>query len=96
MSAQTPDSQESSHPAGDAGVLFGHAFSANTTIPAGNWMLSIVKGEAWVFCGEANFVLRAGDYALLAASDGPITIRSLYTKGFALYRAAPLRVNGGG
>jgi hypothetical protein len=75
---------------GDSGVLFGHVFTTKTTLPAGNWMLSVLTGDAWVFCGDTNFPLHEGDYALIAAGDGPVTIRSLYTKGFALYRAAPL------
>lgn len=64
-----------------------YVFDTPTTLPEGNWALTIEKGYAWVFCNRGDFVLNAGESATLNASDGPIRIRSLYTKGAVKYQA---------
>lgn len=91
MNSRPPPAQSTADSVGESGVLVGHVFDGEDIIPAGNWKLSVVKGDAWVFFDRGNFVLHAGDGALLSEMEGPITIRRLYTKGYALYRAVPLR-----
>ena len=54
-------------------------------LPKGNWLISIIKGDVWLFVGEDNTVLHAGDMLRVDNQNGQALIRSLYTRGFGKY-----------
>ena len=63
-----------------------NVIQTHTIIPAekphqltnGNWKITVVKGEAWIFCKNGNHVLHAGD-TFEAVDDAPV-IRPLYIR----------------
>jgi hypothetical protein len=56
-------------------------------LPIAHWTLTIEKGDAWIFCNHGNFILKAGESASFAPSDGAIRIRRLYNRGLVKYHA---------
>ena len=62
-----------------------YVHSTKTPLPKGNWLISIIKGEVWLFIDNSNTVLHAGDKIRVDNENGQALIRSLYTRGFSKY-----------
>ena len=54
-------------------------------LPEGRWLLSIIKGDAWIFQGNKETILHTGDAIEIDNSQNDMIIRSLYARGFARY-----------
>jgi uncharacterized protein with PhoU and TrkA domain len=59
--------------------------NTKTPLPQGNWLISVIKGDAWLFSPNNNTVLRTGDMIRVDNKDGQVVIRSLYTRGVTKY-----------
>ena len=44
----------------------------------GNWKISVVKGEAWVFCNDCDIIVNSGE-EIEVTGDAPL-IRPLYAR----------------
>jgi hypothetical protein len=62
-----------------------YVHNTKTPLPKGNWLISIIKGNVWLFNGNNNSILGAGDMIRVDNEDGQVSIRSLYTRGVAKY-----------
>lgn len=67
------------------------AFRNGETLPQGNWTLTISKGQAWVFCNNRNFIIKAGESVRLTDADGEVKIRAQFIKGAARYVAQQIQ-----
>lgn len=67
-----------------------YVHSTKTPLPQGNWLISIIKGDAWIFNDGNNTVLHAGDKMWVDNENGQSLIRSLYVRGFSRYTLVSL------
>jgi mannose-6-phosphate isomerase class I len=61
-------------------------FANRESLPQGKCKLTVTKGHAWVFAPDQNVPLHAGESLEIGNEDGNVTIRSLYTRGFAKFK----------
>ena len=54
-------------------------------LPQGRWLLTVVKGDAWLFQGKKETILHTGDSIEIDNAQADVFIRSLYARGFAKY-----------
>ncbi|MEL6406881.1 MAG: hypothetical protein AAFR81_21095 [Chloroflexota bacterium] len=68
-------------------IVEDYIYESPLTLPAGNWQLTIEKGDAWVFCDKDNFVLHTTDSTYITSEEHAITLRCLYVKGSVKFTA---------
>ncbi len=61
-------------------------------LPEGCWILSIVKGDAWLFQNGEDRVLHMGEKLQINNEQGDMYIRSLYARGFVKFTLAAIEV----
>ena len=70
------------YPAHDVALDYtGYAYQDQYPLPEGCWLLSVVKGDAWLFQNGEDTVLHTGEQVEIYNQQGDIHIRSLYARG---------------
>lgn len=65
-----------------------YIFDNQVELPQGNWEVHIIKGDAWIFSNQGNFILHAGETTIITESDGVTQLKRLYTKGMVKFVAS--------
>jgi hypothetical protein len=63
-----------------------YVFDNSHELPTGELKLTVLRGDAWVFTEESNFIMRRGEQRILPAKSKPVTLRRAFTRGFAKYQ----------
>jgi len=63
-----------------------YVFDNQHVLPKGDLKLTVLKGDAWVFTEEHNFILHKGEQRVLSATSKPTIIRRAFTRGFAKFQ----------
>ena len=76
--------------AGNPGLIEDYIFNTPFTLPEGNWMLTVEKGDAWIFTDKRNLVLNTNETMKIDPSDGEARIQRLYSKSVVRFQAAQI------
>ena len=77
-----------------ANVIKGYVFETPVSLPEGDWKLQIEKGDAWIFSSQSNYPLYVNQTMIVSKKDGPITIRSLYSKSVVKFQVVSIEPSG--
>ena len=62
-----------------------YVFQDQELLPVGEVKLKIVRGHAWVFTDEGNFIMHTGEERTITTNDDAPRIRSAYATGAVHY-----------
>jgi len=63
-----------------------YVFDNSHELPMRDLKLTVLRGDAWVFTEESNFIMHRGEQRILPAKSKPAILRRAFTRGFAKYQ----------